>query len=69
MPSKIKSRKFWFALLGALLPIVAQALTEEVQLAEALRLSAGVVVAYIFGQGYVDGKAASSAASAREVEG
>ena len=62
MPSKLKSRKFWFALLGALLPIVAQALTEEVQLAEALRLSAGIVVAYIFGQGYVDGKAASGAA-------
>ena len=62
MPSKLKSRKFWFALLGALLPIVAQALTEEVQLAEALRLSAGIVVAYIFGQGYVDGKAARGAA-------
>ena len=62
MPSQLKSRKFWFALLGALLPIVAQALTEEVQLAEALRLSAGIVVAYIFGQGYVDGKAASGAA-------
>ena len=62
MQSKLKSRKFWFALLGALLPIVAQALTEEVQLAEALRLSAGIVVAYIFGQGYVDGKAASGAA-------
>ena len=62
MPRKLKSRKCWFALLGALLPIVAQALTEEVQLAEALRLSAGIVVAYIFGQGYVDGKAASGAA-------
>ena len=62
MPSKLKSRKFWFALLGALLPIVAQALTDEVQLAEALRLSAGIVGAYIFGQGYVDGKAASGAA-------
>ena len=62
MPSKLRSRKFWFALLGALLPIVSQALTEEVQLAEALRLSTGVAVAYIFGQGYVDGKAASGAA-------
>jgi len=62
VPSKLRSRKFWFALLGALLPIAAQALTEEVQLAEALRLSAGVVIAYIFGQGYVDGKAASGAA-------
>ena len=24
MPDKLKSRKFWFALLGALLPIIAQ---------------------------------------------
>ena len=68
MPSKLRSRKFWFALLGALLPIVSQALTEEVQLAEALRLSAGVVVAYIFGQGYVDGKAASGASTSQGLE-
>ena len=57
MFDKLKSRKFWFALLGAVLPIAAQAFTEEVALAEAVTLSVGVIVAYIFGQGYVDGKA------------
>ena len=57
MFDKLKSRKFWFAFLGALLPIVAQYLTDAVPVAEALQLSAAVVVSYIFGQGYVDGKA------------
>mgnify|MGYP003626968569 FL=1 len=57
MFEKLKSRKFWFAFMGALLPIVAQYLTDSVQLAEALQLSAAVIVSYIFGQGYVDGKA------------
>ena len=60
MFDKLKSRKFWFAFLGALLPIVAQYLTDAVPVAEALQLSAAVVVSYIFGQGYVDGKALES---------
>ena len=57
MFDKLKSRKFWFAFLGALLPIVAQYFTDEVQVGQALQMSALVVVSYIFGQGYVDGKA------------
>ena len=57
MPDKLKSRKFWFALLGAVLPIIAQYFSTEIELSEALQLSAGVVAAYLFGQGYVDGKA------------
>jgi len=57
MPDKLKSRKFWFALLGAVLPIIAQYFSSEVELSEALQLSAGVIAAYLFGQGYVDGKA------------
>ena len=56
MPQKMKSRKFWFALLGALLPIVAQAMTGEVGWNEAVTLSVAILVSYIFGQGYVDGK-------------
>lgn len=54
---KLKSRKFWFALLGALLPIVAQGFSQDIPLADAITLSIGVVVTYILGQGYVDGKA------------
>ena len=56
MFDKLKSRKFWFAFLGALLPIVAQYMTEDVQMSEARQLSAAVIVSYIFGQGYVDAK-------------
>jgi hypothetical protein len=60
MFDKLKSRKFWFALLGAVLPIVAQYFSDAVPVGEAITLSAGIVVAYIFGQGYVDGKALES---------
>lgn len=51
---KLKSRKFWFALCGTLLPIIAQALTQELPIDQAITLSVGVVVSYIIGQGYVD---------------
>ena len=60
LADKLKSRKFWFALLAALLPLVLQAVTGEVGWDVALGGSLTVVVAYIFGQGYVDGKAAES---------
>ena len=60
MLEKLKSRKFWFALLGALLPILAQFLTAEVTWEVALQLSSAIIVAYIFGQGYVDGQEASA---------
>ena len=56
MFDKLKSRKFWFALLGALLPILAQYFSADIALQESLQLSAAVIVSYIFGQGYVDGK-------------
>ena len=55
--SKMKSRKFWLALLGAMLPIVAAVLSEEMALNEGVLESVAVIMAYIFGQGYVDGKA------------
>jgi uncharacterized membrane protein len=60
MPEKLKSRKFWFALIAALLPIAAQAMSQEVDMNSAMQASVLVVVAYIFGQGYVDGKSAGS---------
>lgn len=62
MFAKLKSRKFWFAFLGSLLPVIAQYLSDAVPLGEALQLTAVVVVSYIFGQGYVDGKALEAAA-------
>jgi hypothetical protein len=63
MLDKMKSRKFVFALLGAVLPLVAQYFSGDISLTESLQLSAAVVVSYIFGQGYVD------AAAAKQVKG
>lgn len=57
MFDKLKSRKFWLALGGAILPIAAQAMTGEVGWEEATMLSVGILVSYIFGQAYVDAKA------------
>ena len=57
---KLKSRKFWFALLGAVLPVVAQAMTEEIATAEALQVSAAIIISYILWQGYVDANQAIS---------
>mgnify|MGYP003668759832 CR=1 FL=1 len=37
---KLKSRKFWLALAGTILPIIASYLTGDVDLYESLRLSA-----------------------------
>jgi uncharacterized membrane protein len=56
MEGKFKSRKFWMALIGAMLPIIASAMTAEMPLNEAVMESVAVIMAYIFGQGYVDGK-------------
>jgi len=58
---KLKSRKFAFALLGAVLPLVAQYFSGDIMLSEAIQLSAAVIVSYIFGQGYVDGQIAKKA--------
>ena len=63
---KLKSRKFWFALLGALLPIIAQYMNEEMVSVEAIELSAGIIIAYILGQGYVDGQEKSNGISQKE---
>ena len=60
MSDKLKSRKFWFALLGATLPIIAQAMTGDVGWGEAVTSSVAVLMAYIFGQGYVDGQSAAA---------
>ena len=61
MIEKFKSRKFLAALLGALMPPILAYLGEDINLAEACKLSAGVLASYILGQGFVDGKAAESA--------
>lgn len=57
---RLVSRKLWVALLAAVLPLVAQYLGGDIELAEALKLSAGVSVSYILGQGFVDAQAAKA---------
>mgnify|MGYP003660268773 FL=1 len=57
MMVKLKSRKFWAAVVGSLSPIVVQVITGEVGWETALTLSAGVLASYIFGQGYTDAHA------------
>lgn len=54
---KLRSRKFWIALLGAIMPIAAQAVTGEVGWQEAVLASVTLLASYVLGQGYVDGKA------------
>jgi|ETNvirnome_2_300_1030623.scaffolds.fasta_scaffold174356_1 uncharacterized membrane protein len=57
MPDKLKSRKLWIAVVGAIMPIAGQALTDEISIEKALQLSVAVLISYLFGQGYADGKA------------
>lgn len=52
--SRLKSRKFWMALLGALLPVVASYLTGEVDLEAATKASSAVLCTYLLGQGAQD---------------
>lgn len=54
---KLRSRKFWLAVIGALLPIVAQALTGEIGWQEATLTSIMLLSSYVLGQSFVDGKA------------
>ena len=61
---RIVSRKLWTALLGALLPIVASYLTNEVALEAASKASSAVLCAYILGQSGVDAMAAKGRSDA-----
>ena len=58
MPDKLKSRKFWIALMGAVLPILASYLSAEIDLEAATKAGSAVLCTYLLGQGYADGKAA-----------
>lgn len=56
IPVRLRSRKLLLALVGVVLPPLCAALSGEVELHEALRLSLAAVIAYCVSQGYVDGK-------------
>ena len=53
---KLKSRKFWIALLGALAPLAGDALgnLSGVDPSTLIISASGVIISYIFGQSYVD---------------
>ncbi|MFZ5641914.1 MAG: hypothetical protein ACOY4Q_14660 [Bacillota bacterium] len=52
---KLKSRKFWMAIVAALLVIFNQGLGFNLP-EESIMAVAGIVISYIFGQSYVDAK-------------
>ena len=56
MSEKMKSRKFWMAMIGALLPILGSLFTGAVDLESAMKASSAVICTYMLGQGYTDGK-------------
>lgn len=52
---RLKSRKFWMAVVGAALIVANDGLGLNLPKEETLTV-AGVIIAYILGQAYVDGK-------------
>lgn len=65
---RMKSRKFWMALLGALLPVVASYLTGEVDLEMAVKASSAVLCTYILGQGVQDAAKANAGGGSTDAD-
>jgi uncharacterized membrane protein len=59
MSARLKSRKFWIAIISGILVVLNQGLGLHIDNATILSF-AGIVMSYIFGQGYVDGQYAKS---------
>jgi uncharacterized membrane protein len=55
MPSKLKSRKFWMGVISAVLVLMNEALGWDIP-AETVMSFASIVIAFILGEAYVDGK-------------
>ncbi len=54
---KLKSRKLWLAVVAAVLVVLNEGLGWGID-SEAVLGFAGIIIAYLLGQGYVDGQAA-----------
>ena len=63
---KLKSRKFWMAVVGALTPIMAQFFSQEINLEQSLVATSAILISYIFGQAYVDAKSVGAASLIEE---
>ncbi len=61
--SRIVSRKFWMAVVGALTPIALETMSGSIDAATAVYASTTVIVSYILGQAYQDGQAALGSGS------
>jgi|SaaInlStandDraft_2_1057019.scaffolds.fasta_scaffold204695_1 hypothetical protein len=64
---KLKSRKFWLAVVGSIGPILGQYFSQEFTLEQALTASSAILISYIFGQAYVDGKAVDGSNPVKEL--
>lgn len=56
LKEKLKSRKFWMAILAAALPFINQAVAGGHVPPEQMITAGAGIVSYILGQSYVDGK-------------
>ncbi len=63
MKTKLTSRKWWAAFLGAIAPVALSYLGEDIALWDAIQASSAIVISYLFSQGAVD------FASAKEIKG
>ena len=52
--TKLASRKFWAAFLGAIVPIALSYLGEEIALWDAVQASSAIIISYLLAQGYTD---------------
>ena len=52
--TKLASRKFWAAFLGALAPVALAFLGEEIALWDAVQASSAIIITYLLAQGYTD---------------
>ena len=55
MSSKLKSRKFWIAVAGAIILVLTEGLGVDIP-REAILSFIGILIAYILGEAYVDSR-------------
>ena len=58
IPARLRSRKFWLAVMGALMGVALPIVNGEIPPERGLEAAAAVLVSYILGQAYQDGKEA-----------
>ena len=54
MPARLRSRKFWLALLGSLLGVALPMLDGSIPPEKGLEMASAILISYVLGQGWVD---------------